>query len=102
MKLENVVDWHGAKCDGVTDKFYPGQVEEKPERIKPELWDEPRAICATCSLTQQCLEYAIINQERHGMWGGKTTVEIKQIRMSRRRQYEHNQRTDDHVGAGRH
>ncbi len=27
-------------------------------------------VCAVCPVLEECLEYAIENQERHGIWGG--------------------------------
>ena len=32
--------------------------------------DRARKICATCTVTAQCLEYALSNHIDHGVWGG--------------------------------
>ncbi|WP_350347226.1 WhiB family transcriptional regulator [Agromyces sp. G08B096] len=31
---------------------------------------QAKAICATCPVRQQCLDYAIEHHERYGIWGG--------------------------------
>jgi WhiB family redox-sensing transcriptional regulator len=42
-----------------------------------------RAVCATCPVAAECLEYAIANDETVGMWGGLCGDEL--IRERRRR-----------------
>jgi WhiB family redox-sensing transcriptional regulator len=34
-----------------------------------------RRICAGCQVRQQCLAFAVENQEAHGIWGGTTAEE---------------------------
>lgn len=34
-----------------------------------------KALCATCPVRRECLEYANDNDEREGIWGGMTTTE---------------------------
>ena len=34
-----------------------------------------KALCAACPVRQECLEYAIQNDVRDGIWGGRTPVE---------------------------
>lgn len=44
-----------------------------------------RAICAECSVAQQCAAYAVANGIQHGIWGGLTpTQRRKQARELRR------------------
>lgn len=31
---------------------------------------EAKRICAMCTVRQECLEYALANDERFGIWGG--------------------------------
>ena len=45
---------------------------------------EAKAICATCPVAEQCLEYAIQSHQPDGVWGGLTAVE--RHRLVRRRQ----------------
>ena len=34
-----------------------------------------KAMCSECPVIQECLEYALGNNERYGIWGGKSTRE---------------------------
>lgn len=34
-----------------------------------------KKMCGECPVVQQCLEYALSNNERYGIWGGKSTRE---------------------------
>jgi WhiB family redox-sensing transcriptional regulator len=44
-----------------------------------------RAICATCDVKRQCLEYALFNQIDHGVWGGASERERRRINKARRK-----------------
>jgi WhiB family transcriptional regulator, redox-sensing transcriptional regulator len=39
---------------------------------KGESSTEAKKICAACPVVRQCLEYALRNDIRHSVWGGKT------------------------------
>lgn len=57
----------GALCAQVDpDLFYPdkGMPAEPAKRI-----------CRNCDVRQQCLDYALANLERHGVWGGTSPAE---------------------------
>lgn len=47
--------------------------------------DQAKAVCDTCPVKAQCLEHAITFPEYHGVWGGTTPTERKQIRGRRMR-----------------
>ena len=47
--------------------------------------DAARAICRTCKVNEQCLEYALANRIDHGVWGGCSERERRRI-LKRRRQ----------------
>lgn len=59
--------------------------------VDPELWFPEKGgsarpaknICAGCEVATLCLQYALDNRERHGIWGGKT--ERERALMLRRR-----------------
>ena len=55
--------------------FPPPQFERKEEKFERET--RAKAICATCSVRKECLEYAIAIREPHGIWGGLNEVERK-------------------------
>jgi WhiB family transcriptional regulator, redox-sensing transcriptional regulator len=47
--------------------------------------DEAKAICAMCEVRQPCLEFAIQEGERFGIWGGLTTQERRSLVARRRK-----------------
>jgi WhiB family transcriptional regulator, redox-sensing transcriptional regulator len=57
--------------------FPPTHAERKEDKLARET--RAKAICATCSVCRQCLEYAIRIREPHGIWGGLNEVERKQL-----------------------
>jgi WhiB family redox-sensing transcriptional regulator len=66
-----------AACKGVDpDIFYPASDEEA---------EEAKAICATCPVREACLEYALANRERDGVWGGATERERRRMIRQRRK-----------------
>ncbi|WP_371151698.1 WhiB family transcriptional regulator [Buchananella felis] len=58
------------------DAFYP----EKGGSTLPA-----KAVCANCEVRQQCLEFALENDERFGIWGGMSDRERRRYKQSRRR-----------------
>lgn len=44
---------------------------------------EAQAICQPCPVRIECLEYAIDAAEPHGVWGGLTALERKNLRAKR-------------------
>jgi WhiB family redox-sensing transcriptional regulator len=66
-----------AACRGVDpDIFYPVSDEEA---------EAAKAICAQCLVREACLEYALANRERDGVWGGATERERRRIVRQRRK-----------------
>lgn len=54
-----------------------------PEAFFPERDSSARdakTICATCPVRQECLEYALENDERFGIWGGLSELERRRLR----------------------
>ena len=41
-------------------------------------------MCARCPVRTECLEYALGNQEKFGIWGGLSERERRQLRRQRR------------------
>ncbi|MDE0803430.1 MAG: WhiB family transcriptional regulator [Acidimicrobiales bacterium] len=63
-------------CRGVDpDVFFP----DRGESLAPA-----QAICAECIVSDECLEYALANGERFGVWGGTSERERRRIRRARR------------------
>jgi len=62
--------------------FPPAHFEHKPERKAREA--KAKAICARCPVRIQCLKWALATREPHGVWGGYTESERRQIQMGKR------------------
>lgn len=60
--------WKHRKCANVDnpDMFYP----ESNNSARPA-----KLICSECPVATLCLEYALENGEKHGIWGGLTSTE---------------------------
>lgn len=44
-----------------------------------------RMFCDLCPVQGECLEYALSNRERHGIWGGTTEKERRALQALRRK-----------------
>lgn len=54
-----------------------------PEAFFPEKGGSTRdakKVCGSCPVKQQCLEYALSNDERFGIWGGMSERERRRLR----------------------
>ncbi len=66
-----------ARCRGVDPEiFYP---------LSDDDADEAKAICALCPVRESCLEHALVNREKHGVWGGLTERERRRLIRQRRK-----------------
>ena len=63
-------------CRGMDpDIFFP----DRGESLTPA-----KTICADCIVRDECLEYALDNRERFGVWGGTSERERRRLRRARR------------------
>lgn len=60
-----------ASCRGLTDCFYP----ERGDLTMPA-----KLVCHTCIVQRMCLVEALMLDERHGIWGGLSEDERREIR----------------------
>ena len=76
--------------------MFPDDVEEElrwqeralcaqtdPEAFFPEKGGstrEAKRICTTCPVRNECLEYALANDERFGIWGGLSERERRRLK----------------------
>ncbi len=61
-----------ARCRGVDpDLFYP-------ERGAPG--SQAKAVCRACDVREDCLDYALANGEKFGVWGGLSERERRRVR----------------------
>jgi WhiB family redox-sensing transcriptional regulator len=61
--------------------------ETDPEAFFPEKGGSTRdakRVCAGCPVRLECLEYALGNDERFGIWGGLSERERRRVRLQRR------------------
>jgi WhiB family redox-sensing transcriptional regulator len=79
-------DWQQqglCRVEDATVFFPPAHFEHKPEREARE--SKAKAICARCPVRLQCLDWALATREPHGVWGGYSESERKQILLGRRK-----------------
>ena len=41
---------------------------------------EAKRVCATCEVREECLQYALANDERFGIWGGLSERERRKLK----------------------
>ncbi len=64
-----------ANCLGVNpDLFFP----ERGASTR-----EAKEVCKACVVREECLEYAIVNSEKFGIWGGMSERERRRVRRAR-------------------
>jgi WhiB family redox-sensing transcriptional regulator len=57
--------------------FPPVGNERREERVDRE--HDAKAICRSCAVQPECLEYAIRIREPHGIWGGLNELERRRL-----------------------
>lgn len=64
LKPEKDPSWReSAKCKG----------EDRPDFFDSHYWKRAVQVCRGCSVRQRCLDFAIENDIRDGIWGGMTS-----------------------------
>jgi WhiB family redox-sensing transcriptional regulator len=73
---ENRTGWQAqANCMGVDpDLFFP----ERGGSTR-----EAKEVCRGCVVREDCLEYALANGEKFGIWGGMSERERRRVRRAR-------------------
>lgn len=60
-----------ARCVGLDPgMFFPSTGESQ---------ELPKAVCKACVVQEECLEYALVNREDFGIWGGKNERDRRRI-----------------------
>ena len=72
MKMEPDDDWRqkGACWDTLDPSFFPETYGGK----------SAIEVCKRCVVDGSCLDYAIVTNQHHGVWGGKTRSQRLKIR----------------------
>jgi WhiB family transcriptional regulator, redox-sensing transcriptional regulator len=68
-------------------------IDEDPELFFPvgttgpalEQLDRAKAVCRTCDVIEQCLEWALDTHQDAGVWGGMSEDERRALRRARQR-----------------
>lgn len=66
-----------AACRGATGFMYPSDARGVPAA---------KAVCAGCPVRAECLEFALANDERWGVWGGTSERQRRAMRAVRVRE----------------
>src|SRR5215831_1266244 len=66
----------------VLDFFGPDGERQAEREVREE---RVKLVCAECPVRRQCLEHALRQPERYGVWGGLTEVERVAVIRRRRR-----------------
>ncbi len=73
FKEIDVLGWHEQALCAQTD----------PEAFFPEKGGstrEAKRVCGSCDVKMECLEYALSNDERFGIWGGLSERERRRLK----------------------
>ena len=73
----------GAEADAQSWQEQALCAETDPEAFFPEKGGstrEAKKICTGCEVKAECLEYALANDERFGIWGGLSERERRRLR----------------------
>ena len=75
MSVPNAEWMPAGACRGEDARlfFSPGEKEGRDERALRE--HAAKEICKQCLVQNDCLNYALRNRERQGIWGGTTETE---------------------------
>lgn len=72
--------WPLANCRGIDPElFHPARGES---------CEAARAVCAGCVVREECLQHALDNGERLGVWGGLSERERRKLRAARRQRVD--------------
>ncbi len=77
MSVQELKWWDLGACRGLdASVFYP-EDDEGAEAAK--------SVCASCSVQSACLDYALSEREKAGVWGGATERDRRRMIRQRRR-----------------
>lgn len=68
-----------AACKGMDPIIFFGPENAETVKEKHDREDSAKAVCSTCPVKKECLEYALDARESYGIWGGLTELERKAL-----------------------
>lgn len=85
-------DWYDdAACMGLPTWVFYGEEEDQQEQgshrpyLLPAEIEHAKTFCnEKCDVRAQCLEFALVHGENHGIWGGLTAAERRGLTRQRR------------------
>ncbi len=81
MSIQEVSDlWQqAAACRGPSQVIFfpPSRLERRTDKRQREA--RAKEICMSCSVRPECLDYATGIHEQHGIWGGLTENERREV-----------------------
>lgn len=78
--LEVEARWQDlAACKGMDPTLFFGPEHPETVKEKRDREEAAKAVCNTCPVKQECLEYALEAREAYGIWGGMTELERKAL-----------------------
>ncbi|WP_456851815.1 WhiB family transcriptional regulator [Geodermatophilus sp. SYSU D00742] len=82
-----VPEWHAPSAGDEAWRLDALCAETDPEAFFPEKGGstrEAKRVCTGCAVRAECLEFALANDERFGIWGGLSERERRRLRLQRR------------------
>lgn len=73
------MDWrHLSAClDEDADLFFP--IGKTGPQVLRQI-EEAKAVCRRCAVREECLDWAIMSGQEHGVWGGTSEDERRRIK----------------------
>ena len=87
MAAESAASWAPAATHDEAWRLDALCAETDPEAFFPEKGGstrEAKRVCTGCTVRAECLESALTNDERFGIWGGLSERERRRLRLQRR------------------
>lgn len=64
---------------GINPEIFFPVTSDKTRMAKARAVSKAKRVCRRCPLTDRCLAWALETRQRHGIWGGKTAGERREI-----------------------
>jgi len=83
MATSELVDTLGGMGEAAEWMLDARCLDADPEAFFPEKGGstrEAKRICGSCAVREECLDYALANEERFGIWGGLSERERRRMR----------------------
>lgn len=83
--LQKAIDDNGGytPCQEAPEGFFLNDEREYSIKWSARYYDNAKALCAICPIVAICLDYAISNNEFHGVWGGVSPRERAKMKRAR-------------------